>query len=135
MDEQSFSELVKIHYSQPLSYFLQIDKKSVPLANVKLLKSSSPVRKPTKRGGVYFSDVTIFKIIGTIDDFSLVGILSNTMLGPNPEFKELIIKIEFPKEKNLENFLLKTNLTNSMQNSSKIELNMRIIEIENSFMN
>ena len=41
--------------------------KSFPLSNVKITNSSTPLSKPNVRGGVYFSDTFVFKIVGTTD--------------------------------------------------------------------
>lgn len=64
----------------------------------------------------------------TVDDTTIVSFLSKTMLGPNTEFKEL--KITSSLTNNAKNISLYTNLTNTMQSSSKIELNMVIVDIK-----
>ena len=109
-----------------LDFILQYENNSFPLENVSISKEPTPVSKPTQRGGVYFSDTTVYKIKGSTTDVSIIPLLSKTMLGPNTDFEELEIKTT----KNNQKISLFTNLTNSMQSSSKVELNMTIVRIE-----
>ena len=52
----------KIIQTSNLKYALYIDEKIFDLENVSISKSKIPVRKPTTRGGVYFTDTTAYKI-------------------------------------------------------------------------
>ena len=81
------------------------------------------------RGGVYFSDTFHYRIKATVDDTTIVPFLSKAMLGPNTEFKNLKITSNLKKDEGTKNISIFTNLTNTMQSSSKVELNMVIVEI------
>jgi len=100
------------------------------LENVVISKSSTPVNRPTNRGGVYFSDTYVFKIRATVSELSLAPLLSQSMLGPNTDFQDLEITTKAKIDNSLKNVKLFAHLTNSMQNSSIIELNMNIIRIQ-----
>ncbi len=52
------------------------------------------------------------------------------MLGPNTEFKNLKITSHLKKDVEPKNISIFTNLTNTMQSSSKVELNMVIVDIK-----
>ena len=112
-----------IQNQNKLDFILQYENNSFPLENVTISKESTPVTKPTVRGGSYFSDTAVYKIKGTTTDISIVSIFSKAMLGPNTDFKELEIKTINKNQK----ISLFTNLTNSVQSSSKVELNMTIV--------
>jgi len=129
LDEKFLSKIIEIQKSQKLDFELHFDNVKYNLDNVKIVKSSTPVRKPTVRGGVYFSDKFDFKMKATINDFSIVPLLSKSMLGPNTEFQELKITTSVPFENLQKNVAFFVYLTNSMQSSSHIELNMRIIRV------
>jgi len=51
-------------------------------------------------------------------------------LGPNTEFSDILVKTSAIIDSNKADISLHTNLTNSMQSSSKIELNLIIISAE-----
>ena len=51
------------------------------------------------------------------------------MLGPNTEFQDIILQTKYEKNNKCTKLNIITNLTNSMQNSNKIELNLVIKEI------
>ena len=127
IDEKLLLEIIRTQESVSLDFVLHLDSKEYPLKNVLISKSSTPVTRPTTRGGVYFSDTLVFKMKGTINDTSILSSLSNSMLGPNAEFKELEITTKTTLQKKLKNVTFYTNLTNSMQSSSYLELNMTII--------
>jgi len=129
-EEKLLQELIQLHENSSLSFLLHADKKIHHLQNVKISKSPTPVTKPTLRGGVYFSDTHEYKITGIIDDQTIIPFLSKTMLGPNTEFCDIIITTEYNSKENSEQIVLHTNLTNSMQSSSLIKLNLIIIGIE-----
>ena len=88
------------------------------------------MNRPTTRGGVYFSDTFAFKIKAAVDDLSIAELLSKSMLGPNPEFQELEIITNVPIKNSIKKVTFFVNLTNSMQSSSRIELNMTIIRLK-----
>ncbi len=129
-EEKLLQELIKLHENSSLGFFLHADKKILSLREVQISKSPTPVTRPTLRGGVYFSDTHEYKITGIIDDQTIIQFLSKAMLGPNTEFGDIIITTESNTKGNSEQIVLHTNLTNSMQSSSLIKLNLIIIEIE-----
>lgn len=122
--------LMSINEKQHLEYVLHLDGNKYSLFDVSIVNSPTPVNSPTTRGGVYFSDTFAYKIKGTVNDLSIVPLLSKTMLGPNTEFGEIKITTQILKNDKKMNLSIFTNLTNSVQSSSKIELNMILIKLE-----
>jgi hypothetical protein len=57
-------------------------------------------------------------------------LLSKTMLGPNTEFGEIKITTQITIDDKKITLSIFTNLINSVQSSSKIELNMILIKLE-----
>ena len=123
MDETLLTSLQE----KNLEYSLELNEKSYPLSNISVIKSATPLTKPNTRGGVYFSDKFSYRIKGSTRDASIVPLLSKTMLGPNTEFKNLKITAKSNEIK----FTILANLTNTMQSSSRVELNMVIVDIKN----
>ena len=115
---------------QSLNYVLHLGVHAYPLSDVSIVNSPTPVNSPTTRGGVYFSDTFAYKIKGTIHDLSVIPLLSKTMLGPNTEFGEIKIITQIPGNDKKTTLSIFTNLTNSVQSSSKIELNMILVKLE-----
>ena len=92
IDEKILSKLIE---ANDIKYSLYLDGKEYHLEQVNIVKSSIPVRKPTTRGGVYFSDTTAYKIKASLNvDGKSRGII------------------------------LTTHLTNTMNSSTKLELNL-----------
>jgi len=129
-EEKLLQGLIQLHENSSLDFFLHADKKIHHLNSVKISKSPTPVIKPTLRGRVYFSDTHVYKITGIIDDLTILQFLSKAMLGPNTEFGDIMITTESKSKGNSEQIVLHTNLTNSIQSSSLIRLNLIIIGIE-----
>ena len=125
-DKKLLEKLI-MRQQEPLNYEIILNHKRYPLSEVTISKTATSVTKPTMRGGVYHSDIDAFKIIGTIDDLSIVPFLSKSMLGPNAEFQELEVKTNFFLEGKMKDISIFTNLTNTMQNSSQIKLNLIIL--------
>ena len=116
--------------SGSLEFTLYLKDNSYPLSGVQVSHSSIPVNEPTTRGGVYFSDKFAYKMIGTVDDLSVVPLLTKKMLGPNTEFGELKITTSITLENDIKNLEIHTNLTNSVQTPDSIELSMIIVKLE-----
>lgn len=127
IDENMIYDLMRFQNSQELTFELILDGNTYSVKNGIVFNSSIPVKKPTSRGGVYFSDITAFKFRGTIDDTSITSFLSKVMLGPNTEFKTIEIKTQFRVDEKSKTASLYTNLTNSKQSKSEIELNFVIV--------
>jgi hypothetical protein len=86
--------------------------------------SDVPVRRPTMRGGVYYTDKSVFKIKAFAKDDSLSKLLSKSMLGPNTDFE----KIEFLAP--VERVKIFANLTNYVQKNAGLELNLVVVGTE-----
>ncbi len=130
LDEKILIEIIEIQKSHKLDYIFHLGQVTYLLNNVSIYKSSTPVTIPTNRGGVYFSDTFAFKIKANVDDLSIVELLSKSMLGPNTEFQELEITTNVSIKDSIKKVTFFVNLTNSMQSSSHIELNMTIIQLK-----
>jgi hypothetical protein len=130
LDEKFLSKIIEIQKSLKLDFLIHFENIKYNLDNVTIIKSSTPVSKPTIRGGVYFSDTFNFKIKATVNDFSIMPLLSKSMLGPNTEFQELKITTSVPIENSQKNVTFFVYLTNSMKSSSYIELNMIVIRTD-----
>ena len=115
------NELIEKNSDGELSFQLLLDNKMIKLINVQILKTKTPVKQATERGGVYFSDTTMYKIIAETNDLTILDRLKDTMLGPNDKFEDIKIKAS--------NFLLVCNLTNRMHNSSIIQLHFNVNDI------
>ena len=130
LDEKILVEIIEVQKSHKLDYILHLGKVTYPLDSVAITKSSTPVTRPTNRGGIYFSDTFVFKIKAVVNDLSIAELLSKSMLGPNPEFQELEITTNVSIKDSIKKVTFCVNLTNSMQSSSHIELNMTIIRLK-----
>ena len=130
LDENILLKIIEIQKSTKLDFVLCFASDTFLLENVVISKSSTPVIRPTNRGGVYFSDTFVFKIRANVSELSLAPLLSQSMLGPNPDFQDLEITTKAKIDNSLKNVKLFAHLTNSMQSSSLIELNMNIIRIK-----
>ncbi|MHA7647415.1 hypothetical protein [Nitrosopumilus sp. S4] len=119
-------KLMKSNETSPLKFTLSLNDKKYPITGVSITNSPIPVNEPTTRGGVYFSEKFAYKMKGVIEDLSVVPLLTKKMLGPNTEFADLKIETSIDSV-NLE---IITNLTNSVQTPTSIELSMIIVKIE-----
>ena len=124
-----FTEILKMQAEQTLDFKLIIDKNEFDIIDLTIKNETTPVSKPTKRGGVYFSDTTVYKINAVINDLSISKYLTRAMLGPNTEFQDIIIQPINKKNKHNTDFKIITNLTSSKQSSNKIELNLMVQNI------
>ena len=126
--ENLLTELIKIQNLQHIQFLLTVDENNYKLNDVAISEKSTPVTKKTVRGGVYTSDKSVYQIKATIFDSRLANSLSNVMLGPSFEFKDLEIGMDdmIGKWKFVS---IIVNLVNSVQKQSKTELTMNIIKI------
>ena len=116
-------ELQEIVEKNNTKFNLLLYNKIFKINKIKVFENENPVTELTTRGGVYFSDITEMKIQATVSDTSVTKYLSNAMLGPNKAFLDILIEAEI--KDNLKISLI-TNLTNTIQNSSKITLYFKI---------
>ena len=123
---------ILIEYNEKNSpeYLLYLNDGTFPITCVSITNSPIPVREPTTRGGVYFSEKFAYKMKGVIEDLSVVSLLTKKMLGPNTEFAEIKISTQIESNGKLINLEIFTNLTNSVQTPNSIELSMIIIKLE-----
>ena len=126
---EEFTEILKMQEEQNLDFKLIIDKNEFDIIDITIKNETTPVSKPTKRGGVYFSDTTVYKINAVINELSVSKYLTRAMLGPNTEFQDIIIQPINKKNKHNTDFKIITNLTSSKQSSNKIELNVMVQNI------
>ena len=124
--EEVFTEILKMKVEQKLNFKLIIDKNEFNITDLTIEAETTPVSKPTERGGVYFSDTTVHKIKAIIKDLRINKYLTKAMLGPNTEFQDIVIQ---PINKKIMNFKIITHLTSSKQSSNKIELNLMVQNI------
>ena len=113
------NELQKIVEENNSEFKMIIGENSFSIDEIKMFQTDNPITEPTTRGGVYFAELKELKVQATILDTSVSKYLSKTMLGPNKDFLDIILKADI---ENGQKISLVTNLTNSMQNSSKIIL-------------
>ena len=112
-------ELQKIIEKYSSHFNILIGEKSFAINEIKIFQTDNPITKPTTRGGVYFAELKESKIEATILDTRITKYLSKAMLGPNKDFLDIILEAKIQDEQKIS---LVTNLTNSMQNASKIIL-------------
>ena len=116
MKDNELQELVEENNTK---FKLMISDKIFKINEIKVFENENPITEPTTRGGVYVSDVKEMKIQATIFDTNITKYLSNAMLGPNKTFLDILITADI---NNGSKISLITNLTNTIQNPSKIVL-------------
>ena len=121
-------ELIKIQNSQSIQFTLIVNEIRYQLSNVIISEKSTPLSKKMVRGGVYISDKLVYQINATIFDSMLANSLSNAMLGPSFEFKDLVISVDGMVGKSMPLSII-VNLVTSVQKQSKTELTMNIVRV------
>ena len=116
MDEKELEKIIEKYSSD---FNMLIGDNSFVINNIKIFQTDNPITEPTTRGGVYFAELKEWKIQATILDTSVSKNLSKAMLGPNKDFLDIILQARIQDEQKIS---LVTNLTNSMQNVSKVVL-------------
>lgn len=127
--EVSDEVMSKLIEATGLSYSMEVDGRSFALEDVSVAKSRIPVRKPTTRGGVYFSDTTAYKIKGSTADLSMLSLLPKIMLGPNTEFRPVTVTAS-PGSQESWKILLTSHVANTVNTKNRIELNMIVDKAE-----
>ena len=122
--------LAKISQSSNLHGFLQIGEKNYSLNHLAVTKSKIPVRRPTTRGGVYFSDTTAYKVKASTQDLSVISEIPKVMLGPNTDFKPIQIKASLQLDGTTRTVTLVTHLTNVMSSKTMVELNLIVDNVQ-----
>ena len=116
MEEKELQRMVEDNKSQ---FNMKISDRIFPIDEVELVQTDNPINEPTTRGGVYFAEMKEWKVHAIFLDTSVSKHLSDAMLGPNKDFLDIILQATL---KQGEKISLITNLTNSMQNASKLIL-------------
>jgi hypothetical protein len=109
---------------------MKIGDASYKIDSVEFTYSEVPVTKPTIRGGVYFSDKMVFKVKAKVSDLAVTNVLSKTMLGPNQDFEKILLLMNVQIDTNKKELVIFTNLTNYVQKSSGLELNLVVVGTE-----
>jgi hypothetical protein len=122
--------LIEFNEKNSPKFTLYVNNQDYPISTTTITNSSIPVNEPTTRGGVYFSDKFAYKMKCVVEDLSIVPLLTKKMLGPNTEFGELKITTHIESDGKSIPVELFTNLTNSVQTPTSIELSMIIVKIE-----
>ena len=103
-----------------------IENNTFKINEIKIFQTDNPITEPTTRGGVYVAEMKEVKVEATILDTTVSKHLSKAMLGPNKDFLDIILKAEIGSGGEIS---LVTNLTNSMQNVSKIVLYLTLKDV------
>lgn len=117
--------LEKLASNTNQQYSLHIDNKRYQIKVDSLAKSKIPVRKPTTRGGVYFTDTMAYKIKAITSEMSLKDQLPSLMLGPSTDFKPVLVKTIQDNVK----ITLVTHLTNAVSSKDRLELNLIVDKV------
>ncbi len=121
--------LNKVSQEQNLSYVIHIEDKSYPVQKISILKSKIPVREPTTRGGVYFTDVEAYKVKATTD-LSIKSEIPKLMLGPNTDFKPILLKTSLKIDGTEHLVIMTTHLTNAVNTKDNVELNLIVDKLD-----
>ena len=116
MNEKELQVIIQENSS---NFEIMVEDNSFKINEIKIFQTDNPITEPTTRGGVYFAEMKEIKVEATILDITISKHLSKAMLGPNKDFLDITLKAEI---ENGQEISLVTNLTNSIQNASKIVL-------------
>ena len=123
MNEKELQEIVHRNSS---NFKMLIGEDSFAVNEIKVFQTENPITEPTTRGGVYFAELKELKVQATILDTSVSKHLSKAMLGPNKDFLDITLQGD---NKDGQKISLVTNLTNSMQNTSKVVLYLTLKDV------
>ena len=123
MNEKELQEIVHRNSS---NFKMLIGEDSFTVNEIKVFQTENPITEPTTRGGVYFAELKELKVQATILDTSVSKHLSKAMLGPNKDFLDITLQGD---NKDGQKISLVTNLTNSMQNASKVVLYLTVKDV------
>lgn len=121
VDEQVMARIIG---TGSLRCTMHVDGRTFDLEDVTISKSKIPVRKPTTRGGAYFTDTTAYKIRATTRDFSILPLLPRLMLGPNTEFVPVEVRIHLRAGEDTHNLALQSHISNTVNTKERVELYM-----------
>src|ERR1700687_1265661 len=121
--------IIKVSKAQNLSYVINIEEKSYPVQKMSIVKSKIRVREHNTRGGVYFRDVEAYKV-KAITDLSITNEIPKQMLGPNTDFKPILIKTSLKIDGKDSLVTMTTHLTNAVNTKDTVELNLIVDKLE-----
>lgn len=113
-----------------LSGILLVGDISYRISSMSVAKSTIPVRKPTTRGGVYFTDTTAYKVRAVTQDMSITAEIPKLMLGPSADFKPVVVMVEAQPDKGKRQVVLTAHLTNAVNTPDMVELNLIVDKAE-----
>jgi len=122
--------LIKLSEAQNLSCMIHVEEKPYQVQKISIAKSTIPVRKPTTRGGVYFTDTSAYKIKAITGDLSISSEIPKLMLGPNTDFKPIFVKTELSIGGTKQHVTLTVHLTNAVNTKDHVELNLIVDKVD-----
>lgn len=122
--------LVQLSKVQNLSCIMYVEEKSYQVQKMSIVKSTIPVRKPTTRGGVYFTDTMAYKIKAITQDLTVSAEIPKLMLGPNTDFKPILIKTQLSVGDTEQPVTLTVHLTNAVNTKDHVELNLIVDKVD-----
>ena len=122
--------LIKLSETQNLLGTIHVEAKSYPVSKMSIVKSTIPVRKPTTRGGVYFTDTSAYKIKAVTSDIAISSEIPKLMLGPNTDFKPFFVKTELAVGDTRQPVTLTVHLTNAVNTKDHVELNLIVDKVD-----
>tara|TARA_A100001037_G_scaffold78461_1_gene70405 strand:- start:81 stop:464 length:384 start_codon:yes stop_codon:yes gene_type:complete len=123
MDDKEIKEKIQKNKS---NFKMTIENNSFKIDEIDIFQTDNPITEPTTRGGIYFAEMKEVKVQATVLDTDVSKYLSKTMLGPNKDFLDIELKARMEDNKEIR---LIVNLTNSMQNASKVVLYMTLKDV------
>ena len=129
-NKELLQKLMEFNEKNSPKFTLCVNNGTYPITSTTITNSPIPVNEPTTRGGVYFSDKFAYKMKCVVEDLSIVPLLTKKMLGPNTEFGELKITTMIESGGKSIPIEIFTNLTNSVQTPSSIELSLIIVKLD-----
>ena len=123
MNDKELQEMVQKNKS---NFKMVIENNSFKIDEINIFQTDNPITEPTTRGGVYFAEMKEVKVQATVLDTDVSKYLSKAMLGPNKDFLDIELKSKMEDGKEI---CLIANLTNSMQNASKVVLYMTLKDV------
>jgi len=123
MNEKKLEKIIKDNSSK---FKMIIENNSFEIKDIGIFQTDNPITEPTTRGGTYYAEMKELKVQATIADVTVSKYLSKAMLGPNKDFLDIVLKAEIEGEQKIS---LITNLTNSMQNTSKVVLYLKLKDV------
>ena len=122
--------LIKLSETQSLLGTIHVEEKSYQISKMSIVKSTIPVRKPTTRGGVYFTDTSAYKIKAVTSDIAISSEIPKLMLGPNTDFKPFFVKTELAVGDTRQPVTLTVHLTNAVNTKDHVELNLIVDTVD-----